>query len=261
MSRSVRGALAVALLLAALCGAGLARGEVVQRKNVRVSFDGALSPSTLPRVGTSPVHISFQARIAPRGSEVPPRLQQMTLEINRHGHFEPKGLPVCDLRDIQPSTTTGALNACRSSLVGEGSFSAKILFAQSAPFPAAGRVYAFNGRLHGRPAILAHVYGTNPVPTSFTVPFVISPAHGTYGTIIRAELASSTTSAGYITGLSLDLGRSFRAGGQRRNYLSAGCPAPAGFRVTPFPFARGRFDFVGGENISQTLTRTCRARG
>ena len=31
---------------------------------------------------------------------------------------------------------------------------------------AEGKLYAFNGRWHGRPAILAHVYGTKPVPTS-----------------------------------------------------------------------------------------------
>jgi hypothetical protein len=56
-------------------------------------------------------------------------------------------------------------------LVGTGTFATKILLPQQAPFPAGGKLYAFNGRYRGHPAILAHVFGTEPVPTSFTLPF------------------------------------------------------------------------------------------
>jgi hypothetical protein len=255
-----RAPILVAILAATLLLGALAKAEVQQRKDVRVTFDGEISPNVLPRSSTRGVHVSFAAKIAPREAEVPPQLRKLSLAINRYGRFEPAGLPVCRLDQIQPSTTDDSLRACGPALVGEGRFSAKILFNQSTPFPAQGKVYAFNARLHGRPAILAHVYGTKPLPTSFTLPFTIFKSHGTYGTLLRADLSQATTSAGYITGLSLDLGRSFRANGHRRDYLNAGCPAPSGLHVAPFPLARASFGFAGGETITQTLNRSCRAR-
>jgi hypothetical protein len=254
----VRARLLLALAaLACLALGSLAQAEVVQRGNLRVSFDGDLSPKALPRSGMAPVKVAVAAKIASTSSDAPPQLRQISIAINRNGHFTPKGLPVCSMRDIQPSTTANALKACRSSLVGEGHFSAKVLLSQQAPFPSEGKVFAFNGTLHGKPAIFAHVYGTTPVPISYTLPFVIQPAKGTYGTVLRASLPSVTGDSGYITGLSLILGRNFSSHGQRRSYLSAGCPAPAGFPGAVFPFARASFGFAG-RTVTSVLTRSCK---
>ena len=255
----MRGKLALSLL-AALCLslAALAQAEVTQRGNLRVSFDGKLTPHSLPRTGSAPVKVAVATKIATTDAKTPPRLRAITIAINRNGHFEPKGLPVCALREIQPATTANALAACRDSLVGEGRFSAKILLSQQAPFPSEGKVYAFNSTLHGRPAILAHVYGTEPVPTSFTLPFELRPAKGTFGTVLHVSLPAVTGNSGYITGLSLKLGRSFSFHGKRRSYLSAGCPAPKGFPGAVFPFAKASFGFEG-RNVSSTLTRSCGA--
>jgi hypothetical protein len=253
----------MALLGAALLAVGLAslaRAEVVQSGNVRVRFDGQLTPKALPRQGLAPVNVSVDAKIASTNGGAPPQLRQISIAINRNGHFAPRGLPICALREIQPSTTANALEACRGSLVGEGRFSAKVLLNQQAPFPAAGKVYAFNGRLHGKPAIFAHVYGTNPVPTSFTLPFVIESTKGTFGTTLRASLPAVTGNSGYITGLALNLGRIFSYHGKRQSYLSAACPAPSGFPGAVFPFARASFGF-GKKTLNSTLTRSCKVGG
>ena len=47
-------------------------------------------------------------------------------------------------------------------------------------------MFAFNGTYKGKPAILAHVYGNQPVPTSFTLPFLITKAKGTFATVLTA---------------------------------------------------------------------------
>ncbi len=236
--------------------------EVVQRGKLRVSFDGKLTPHTLPRKGSAPVKVSVAAKIAATDGGSPPQLRQMAIAINRNGHFDPQGpagLPP-EGESSRPPPPTRSRPAA-GSLVGEGRFSAKVLLSQQAPFPAEGKVFAFNGTLHGKPAILAHVYGTDPVPTSYTLPFEIAPAKGTFGTVLRASLPGVTGESGYITGLSLTLGRSFSYRGRRRSYLSAGCPAPAGFPGAVFPFARASFSFAGKGSISSTLTRSCGARG
>lgn len=232
--------------------------EVLQHDGVRVKVGGELLPTALPRRGAAGVHVSLDTEISATDGGTPPQLRRIAIAINRNGHFEPKGLPVCRLAQIQPSSSEGALAACRRSLVGQGSFSADVKLPQQSPFPSVGKVLAFNGRLHGRPVILAHVFGTKPAPTSFTLPFTIGSAKGTYGTVLRAAVPKATGS--FITGLRLNLGRSFHVGGRRRSYISAGCPAPAGFPGAAFPLARTNFTFAGGPKLTSVLNRSCTAR-
>jgi DNA-binding beta-propeller fold protein YncE len=234
---------------------------VIQRGGIKVSFDGKLAPTKLPREGSAPVRVSVAAKIAATDEEKnPPSLQRISIAINRYGHFDSAGLPICTERDIQPATTQNALKACKSSLVGVGTFSASVGLSRQSPFPAAGKMYAFNGRVDGKPAILAHVYGTKPVPTSFTFPFVIRQSKGTFGTTLVAKLPS-TGKEGFITGLSMNLGRNYSFKGKRHSYLSASCPAPKGFSKASFSLAHADFKFKGGRSIESTLQRSCGVRG
>lgn len=259
MIRHPRSTVLLAAALVAFSFVALAQAEVTQKGDLRVNFQGELTPHALPRQGTAPVKVSVGAKIATTDGSDPPQLRRITIAINRNGRFDPAGLPLCSLEQIQPSTTADALAACRSSLVGEGSFSAKVLLPQQAPFPSAGKVYAFNGAYKGRPAILAHVYGTSPIPTSYTIPFAIGAAKGTFGTVLRASLPQVTSEWGYVTGLQITLGRTFSSHGQRRSYLSAGCPAPKGFPGAVFPFAKASFAFGGRGTLTSILTRSCGA--
>jgi hypothetical protein len=237
--------------------------EVVQQGRVRVALQAKLTPKRLPRSGTAPVHFSISAKIGSTDGSVPPQLRSLVIEINRHGHIDPAALPVCQVDQIQPATTEGALEACGRSVVGKGTFSAKVLITQQTPFPSAGEVVAFNGRWNGRPAILAHIYGTQPVPTSYTLPFVIKTvSRGAYGTVLKASLPQFTGKWGYVTGIGLDLGRSTSRRGGGRGYLTAGCPVPKGFGSASFPLARTSLSFGRGgpKTVDQTLIRTCGAR-
>jgi hypothetical protein len=251
------------LLIAALLGHALAiaaHAEIVQRGELRVHFDGRLAPRSLPRSHRAPVRVAVATRIETTDGTPPPQLRSISIAINRYGRFDFAGLPVCSLRQIQPATTAGALAACGDALVGQGHFAARLLFNQQAPFPTDGKLYAFNARLHGRPAILAHVYGKNPVPTSYTLPFEVRPARGTYGTLLSVTLPHVTGNSGRITGLSMTLGRSFFHQGARHSYLSASCATPKGIGTASFPLARTTLGFTRGVEVSQTLTRSCRAR-
>ncbi len=252
--------LSMMFLLASALPAG-AGAEVVQRGHLRVAFEGELSPKTLPRSKAVPVSVVAGGKISTTSGATPPQLRTVSIAINRYGRLSPGGLPVCRIDQIQPATTEGALEACGGSLVGKGSFSAKVLLPDQTPFPSDGKVYAYNGTFHGRPAILAHVYGTQPAPTSFTLPFQVTRTKGTFGTVLSASLPQVTSQWGYVTGLSLSLKRTFVANGHRRGYLSASCPAPAGFALATFPLARSTFAFAGGLRLSSTLNRTCRVRG
>lgn len=258
LSGAVLSLFAALLLLPAL--AGLASGELVQRGPLRVSFEGRLTPVALPRSRPIPISVAVGGKIVDVGRGDPPQLRLISISINRYGRLRPGALPTCRIEQIQPSTTEGALEACGRSLVGEGRFSADVLLPEQAPFPSVGKIYAFNGSYRGRPAILAHVYGTRPVPTSYTLPFEISSKRGTFGTVLIASLPQVTSQWGHITALSLELDRSLW-GSTGSQYLTARCPAPAGFPGAVFPLARTSFSFAGGPTLGATLNRSCRVRG
>jgi hypothetical protein len=238
-----------------------AGAETVQHDNIRINFRGGLTPKRLPRSGAAPVEVSVAAKISGVGGTEPPALRKISLSINKEGAFDRAGLPVCTFEEVQPTTDPDALRACGKALVGEGRFSAQVGFSGQAPFPSEGKILAFNGTYLGRPAILAHVFGTSPVPTSYTLPFLITPLQGTFGTLLSASLPDTAGTSGYITGLSLELGRNFTVRGSRHSYISAGCPAPKGFPGATFPFVHATFAFAGGEKVSSTITRNCRAVG
>ena len=254
----IKATLALSALL--LVGAvSLASAEVIQKGNLRVTFDGKITPKKLPREGMAPVKVAVGTKISAANGKTPLQLTKIAIAINRHGQLDYTGLPVCEVSDIQPATTEKALEACRGSLVGEGSFSATVALSRQGTFPSAGKMFAFNGTYKGKPAILAHVYGTNPVPTSFTLPFVITKSKGTFATTLTATLPKSDENV--VTGIDLNLQRSFTYKGKKHSYASAGCPAPKGFPGATFPFAKASYAFAGGKKLTSTLTRSCGVRG
>jgi hypothetical protein len=235
--------------------------ELVQKGPIRIAVSGGLAPTRLPRHGTAPINVTVGGQISSTDPNTPPQLRTVSFAFNRAGHLETRGLPRCGLADIDPSTTRQALEACRSALVGEGQFSAAVRLPEQSPFPSAGKVLAFNGTLKGRPVLLAHIYGDKPVPTSVILPLEIHQGKGRFATRLDASLASLTGDWGYVTGISLRLGRKYSSHGKRRSFLSAGCPAPKGFPGALFPLAKASFSFVGGRTLTATLIRDCTVRG
>lgn len=253
---------ALCFLSAAVGMVSLASADTIQRGNVRVTFKGEIAPRTLPRSGVAPVRVTVGARISARGAAGKgelPQLTRISIAINAGGQLDATGLPVCRIDDIQPATNRKALSACRGALVGGGSFAAEVALSSQGVYPSHGQMLAFNGNYKGRPAILAHVYGTRPVPTSVTIPFVIGHTRGTYGTTLTAVLPRAERN--YVTALDLVLRRRFTFRGKSRSYASAGCPAPKGFPGAVFPFARATFSFAEGGELSSTLMGSCKARG
>jgi hypothetical protein len=252
----------IPMVIAAVLTLGsLAQAESVQSGSVRVGFSGDIAPNRLPRSGKAPIKVSVGTKIIPLKGKKAPQLRRLEIAINKNGVLDTKGIPVCPLEVLQPSTTEDALRNCRDSLIGQGLFEAKVLLKGQASFPSQGKLYAFNSRIHGRPAILAHVYGTQPAPASFTLVFEVRKSKGTFGTVLSSSLPEVTANSGYVTGISLTLGKTFSAHGQRHSYASAGCPAPKGFSVAAFPFAKATLSFAGGKRVSEVLTRSCHARG
>jgi hypothetical protein len=242
--------------------AGGAGGETVRQGSLQVSFGGSVTPQLLPRAGTTPVSVGIRGQVRELSGGPPPSLRRIAIEVNRLGILDRAGLPVCPAGRLRASTTVAALAACGGALVGEGRVGGVIVLPEQVPSPFSGRVVAFNGRLaDGGPAILAHLYTTRPAPLAFVLAFGVGHGHGTYGTRLVATVPAKTRRTAHITSFSLRLHRVFTVGGEPRSYLSAGCPAPAGFPSATFPLVRASYGFVDEKTVSDTLVRTCQAEG
>jgi hypothetical protein len=245
-----------ALALAALATPTAA--ETILKGPAKVTVSGRLAPKALPRRGSAPVSVTLAGKISATHRGALPQLRQISFAINSFGRLDLAGLPVCRIGHIQPSSNQEAMAACGASLIGSGDFAANVKLPEQTPFPSRGKMLAFNGRLRGRPAILAHIYGTEPASISYVLPFQITHTTGTYGTLLQANLPQIAGEWGNITAVSMTLGRTYRSHGETHGYLTAGCPAPAGFPGAVFPLARTSFDFAGGISLKTTLTRSCK---
>jgi hypothetical protein len=235
---------------------------IVQKGNLRVSLDGDLAPTRLPRIGTAPVAVSLGGEISTTDGSELPQLKKLRIEFNRGGRLETRGLPVCPLSRIQIASSDRALSACRSALVGSGSFHANIVLRGQAPYPTTGRLLIFNGREGGRPVLFGHIYASKPFATSFVITFrIANRAHGRFGTLLTASLPEALGNWGYVTAIEMKLSRRYTVGGERRSYLSAACPAPKGFPGAIFTLARTSFTFADDKTLTAGLTKDCKVRG
>lgn len=253
-------------VLAALAGAfalcaSLAHAELTARGDLFVRFDGGIAPDALPRHARAPISVRIEGTIRTLSGARPPALRRIAVAINRGGRLDATGLPLCPRDKIEPSTTAEAVSRCGDAVVGHGRYVADIAFPEQAVFTSRGRIVAFNAKVNGQRAILAHVYGAKPVPFTRIIVFHVHESRGTYGTILTGFLPPSLNRWGYLRQISLNLHRDYTFHGRRRSYLTAACDAPAGFSAAVFAFAHASMGFADGRTLSSTLSRTCRVRG
>lgn len=249
------------LLIFGLLGAGLAQAELSQDGNVRISFSGGFTPRSLPRDRPAPVTVDIQGAIGTTDGSHPPAVQRIEIGLNRNGQISTQGLPACTSPLLQSTSTEVALSRCRPSLVGRGRFKADVQISSPSPVLATGKMLAFFGRSEGRRALLLHLYVTIPVRATFILPLTISHrAKGLFGTVLSAKIPTLAGGLGSVTQIDLTIGRSYSYRGQTHSFISASCPAPAGFPGVVFSLARGSFYFADGKKIDTTLTRDCRVR-
>ncbi len=259
--RAVRTVLLLALL-ALLATSVFAQAEVTRKGNLQLTSTGELSPTRLPRSGTAPIKVSVGGQISTTDKTDPPKLTKLSIDLNKNGQIDTTGLPVCAYDSIQPGSSSRALSACRSSLVGKGTFKAEITLANQKPYPSGGRMLLFNGTEGGKPVLFGHIYAAHPFATSFVIVFKMKKiGKGDFGTSLSAVFPATLLNWGNITGIDLALSRTYSFHGDRHSYLSAGCPTPKGVPVTSFPLTRTSFGFDDGRSLTSTLVRTCKPSG
>jgi len=255
------GPIAAALLIALGVAAG-ARGEVQKEGNLIVSFGGGISPHSLPRDEPVPVAIDVDSTIRTSDdADPPPQLRRISIAINREGKLFDRGLPTCRYRRIQPATMGAARQLCGGAIIGKGRVRVRVHLSNQPPFTLKAPLLAFNAprSKDGQRRFYAQAYSHRP-PSAFVLTFKVRSRKGPFGTVVSTTLPRSARKWAYVTDFEMQLRRTYTYGGKRRSYVSAACPAPAGFPGAVYPFARANFEFAGGRAVRSTLVRDCKVR-
>jgi hypothetical protein len=230
----------------------------VQSEGLRITVLSQLKPYKLPKGKPAPIAVFVAGHLEATTGGVPPQLQKLTIDVNRHGLLQSKGLPACRIPEVQPASTQRALANCDGALVGSGQFWANIVLPDQGAYRTQGRLLIFNGREGKRPVLLAHIYTSHPFNTSFVIPFSIEHiAKGAYGTRLSASLPQALGTWGYLDRIKLTLRKKYTYQGKQLSYFNAACPAPGGAKRASFPLAFATFSFAGRPSLSATVNKTC----
>jgi hypothetical protein len=249
----------IALVLVALAGLALVVSASAQRLragDIVVVADGGFKPKALPKHQDAPITLYGSGKISTASGELPPILDTITIEFDRHGSVQTTGLPVCTPSKLEATTVAMARKLCPGSIVGKGFGHALVKFPEQGGIPVSSPITIFNGpRKHGNPTVLAHAYTTVPVATTFIVPIEIEKIHkGVYGYRTEAKIPTIAGGAGIPLSGSLKIGRKWTYKGKRYSFVNARCE-------TGHLQARGKFEFKDGNVLSGTFFKPCSVRG
>jgi hypothetical protein len=251
----------VGTLLALLLLAGTAtavrdveRVEIRAGDIVAIGY-GGFRPDTLPKHHDAPIVLYGGGELSTVSGELPPVLDEINFEFDRHGHLDTAGLPVCTRAKLVATDTAAARRNCKGAIVGTGFGHVVVKFPEQGPIPASSPITIFNGpKKDGNDTVLAHAYLDVPSPTTFIVPVVIEKIHkGVYGYRVEAKIPRIAGGYGHPISGSLTVGRKWTYKGTRYSYINARCE-------TGRLQARGEFTFGDGTRLSGTFFRPCKVR-
>lgn len=228
----------------------------VQAGNLIARVGGHTSPKALPKNRYAPVGFQGSASLATKdGSHIPAALGTQLL-IDKHIKLDTEGLKTCRLGEIEARTPAQAKQACGDALLGSGSSSAQVQFAESQPFEAKGPLLAFNGPAEGGYGgyneQFYYVYASVPLPTALIAVGKVSKATGKYGYKITITIPTIAGGAGSFNSAEFTIDRKWILDGVKHSFLNAEC-------------ADGHFDaqveilFAGSAALKGKVVNACRA--
>jgi len=252
------GALGLAALALAATAAAVRDNDMVRLRagDLIIVGHGGFRPETLPKHRDAPITIYGGGKISTVSGELPPIIETLTFEFDRHGHVDTTGLEICTAGKLQATDVPAARRACPNAIVGKGRGSAVVQFPEQGPIPVSSPITVFNGpKKHGDDTVLAHAFTTVPVATTFIVPVTIEKIHkGVYGYRTEARIPKIAGGYGHPTSGNLTIARKWTYKGKKHSYVNARCE-------TGHLQARGEFSFKDGTLLKGTFFRPCKVAG
>jgi len=228
---------------------------VLEAGDLVLNAEGGFAPTKLPKHEDAPIKIYGGGKASTRSGQLPPIVETLEIEFDRHGHVETNGLEVCMAGRLQSTDVSQARRACPNAIVGEGNGKAVVAFPEQKPIPISSPITLFNGpKKHGDDTILAHAFTTVPVPTTFIVPVVIEKVHhGVYGYRTKARIPKIAGGAGHPISGNITVDRKWTFKGKKYSYVNARCE-------TGRLQAKVKVHFKDGTFLTGTFLKRCSVR-
>jgi hypothetical protein len=228
----------------------------LQAGNLIVDGEGGFTPTALPKNVDAPITLFGKGKITTVDGTLPPVLETIEFEFDKHGSVDTTGLPKCSAGKLKATTVPQARQLCPGAIVGTGFGHAVVKFPEQGPIEADSPITLFNGpKINGDPSVYAHAHLTVPAPTTFIVPIRIeSISNGRYGYRVTAKIPKIAGGYGIPLSGSITVGRKWTFKGKKHSYINARC---ADGRLQ----ALGNFSFKDGTKMQGTFVRPCQVRG
>jgi hypothetical protein len=215
----------IAMALGLLVAVGSASALKVRVGDLVLNADGGFTPTALPKHEDAPITLHGGGKLSTVSGAIPPIVETLTIEFDRHGSVQTAGLPTCTGGKLEATDVSTARRRCPGAIVGKGFGSAIVAFPEQKPIHISSPITIFNGpRKHGDPTVYAHAFTTVPVPTTFVIPVVIETiSKGVYGYRTKARIPKIAGGAGHPISGSLTIGRKWTFKGQKHSYVNARC--------------------------------------
>lgn len=251
---AIRGAAIALVCIPLVAASSLAGATTEEVGSIRLAALGDLGTSWEPP-SNRPIPATLKLRGVLKDAEGAflPKLSRIELRLSPRVRIDPSALPRCSLGRLQRISPTDAAEACGDARVGSGSLVWRVKFPADAAFVALERLYAFNGRYRGSPAILV-VGGSERWNHRYLIPFVLRRAPGSPAQRLRAVVPpEANTANGAITSFELILSPRHRTAGAHP-YVTASCPVPPG---RSFLLGSLAFGLETGIVVSSPLSARC----
>jgi hypothetical protein len=230
----------------------------VQAGNLRLTFNGGITPKTLSKTKLEPVSLHAEGKIEEADGSHPPALTEVVIDTDKNGIIDVQGVPVCRQGQLEARTTVAAEKVCKPAILGTGTTEVELLFPESNPVMLHSKLLAFNGgEKGGTTTVYIHAYLSSPVAAAVVTTLKISKEHkGPYGLHTIATIPKIADYAGSVRTFSLTLKKKeFTYKGAKHGYLLAKC-------ATGKILAQAEVKFQDGTTIGPAqIVRPCTAKG
>jgi hypothetical protein len=218
------------LAMLAIVGASMAAGGegpvTVKVGNLELTANGGFTPKALSKTKQTPIALTAEGSVKEADGSHPPAVREVIIEGDKNAEVHVKGIPTCKSGQLQATSTGAALAACKSALIGEGTTTAQVAFAEQKPISVPSKLLLFNGgEKGGKITWYVHAYFSNPISGAIVTTVTITKhPHGAFGTLSVAKIPQITGGSGSITSFALQIFKSVKVkGGGSVNPISAKC--------------------------------------
>ncbi len=259
--RSISIAGLVALLIAAVVATTAFAGPVgkaVSTPDGNSQAYGALTkPNRLYKKKFTPTGLEVTTKLDNSANEngVPVPTTKVRIDFDKNTKVFSKGYPTCKASKLQGVSTEKALEECEKAEIGSGKARALIPVGPQV-FPAKQTVTAFNGvPKGGKPVILLHSYGTQPVQTTLVLTGVVKKYNKQgYGPRLDVDVPLIAGGQGALTYFNVTVRKQWKYKGKKVSYIQAKCPSSKKLKT------RSVFTFLDGQESDPVYKGKCKPK-